>query len=127
MSLGMTYDEFWNQNVDMARAYRKADELRRKRENETLWVQGLYVRDALICTVGNMFSGKGATKHEYPKEPYAITELEIREREEREAKIREERIKANFAAFAARMQQKMPKEAHPELKGGEINERSDND
>jgi hypothetical protein len=74
-----------------------------------------------------MFSGKGATKHEYPKEPYAITELEIREREEREAKIREERIKASFAAFAARIQQKMPKEAHPDSKGGEMNERSNND
>jgi hypothetical protein len=122
MSLGMSYDEFWNQNVDMARAYRKADEFKRRRENEALWVQGLYIRDALICTVGNMFSSKSAQKHEYPKEPYAITEAQIREREEREAKIREERIKANFAAFAARMQQKMPKEAHPELKGGETNE-----
>jgi hypothetical protein len=127
MSLGMTYDEFWNQNVDMARAYRKADEMRRRRENETLWVQGLYVRDALISTVGNMFAGKGSQKNEYPKEPYAITELEIREREEREIKIREERIKANFAAFAAQMMKKMPAEAHPGSKGGEINERSNND
>lgn len=122
MTLGMTYDEFWNQNVDMARAYRTADEMKRKRQNEILWMQGLYVRDALICTVGNMFSGKSGTKHEYPNEPYAITELEIREREEREAKIREERIKANFAAFAARMRQKMPVEAHPDSKGGETHE-----
>ncbi len=119
MSLGMTYDEFWNQNVDMARAYRKADEMKRKRQNEEMWVQGLYIRDALISTVGNMFSGKGAQKHEYPKEPYAITELEIKERKEREAQLREERIKANFAAFAARIQNKMPKEAHPVKEGGE--------
>jgi hypothetical protein len=71
-----------------------------------------------------MFSGKNATKHEYPKEPYAITESEIREREERKARLAEERIKANFAAFAARMQKKMPVEAHPDSKGGETNERS---
>ena len=126
MSLGMTYDEFWNKNVDMARAYRKADELKRRRQNEVLWLQGVYVRDALICTVGNMFSGKSAQKQEYPKEPYPITDLEIREREEREARIREERIKANFAAFAARMMKKMPVEAHPDIKGGEINERNGN-
>lgn len=124
MSLGMTYDEFWNQNVDMTRAYRKADEFKRRRENEVLWLQGIYVRDALICTVGNMFSGKSAKKQEYPKEPYPITDLELREREEREAQLREEHIKATFAAFAARVQQKMPKEAHPDSKGGEINERS---
>ena len=122
MSLGMTYDEFWNQNVDMARAYRTADEMRRKRQNEAMWVQGLYIRDALVCTVGNMFSGKSGMKHEYPKEPYAITEVEIREREEREARIAEERIKANFAAFAARMVKKMPVEAHPDSKGGETHE-----
>jgi hypothetical protein len=122
----MTYADFWHGDVNMVRAYRKADEMSRRRQNEALWVQGIYIRDALICTVGNMFSGKGATKHEYPKEPYAITESEIREREEREARLAEERIKANFAAFAARMQKKMPKEAHPDSKGGEINERSDN-
>lgn len=122
MSLGMTYDEFWNQNVDMVRAYRKADEMKRRRENEILWLQGLYVRDALVCTVGNMFSGKNAQKHEYPKEPYPITEMDIREREERENRIRQERIRAGFAAFAARMQKKMPVEAHPDSKGGETNE-----
>jgi hypothetical protein len=127
MSIGMTYDEFWNGDVTMVRAYRKADEMRRRRENETLWVQGLYVRDALVCTVGNMFSGKGDKKHEYPKEPYAITEAEIRERDEREARLAEERIKAEFAAFAARMRKKMPQEAHPGSKGGEMNERSNND
>ena len=119
MSLGMTYDEFWNQNVDMVRAYRKADELKRRRENEILWIQGLYFRDALVCTVGNMFAGKSGKQHEYPKEPYAITEADIREREERDARKAQERIKAEFAAFAARMQQKMPKEAHPDAKGGE--------
>ncbi len=122
MSLGMTYDEFWNQNVDMVRAYRKADELKRRRENEILWLQGVYVRDALVCTVGNMFAGKSGKQYEYPKEPYAITEADIREREEREARLAQERIKAEFAAFAARMQKKMPVEAHPDSKGGETNE-----
>lgn len=122
MSLGMTYDEFWNQNVDMVRAYRKADELKRRRENEILWLQGVYVRDALVCTVGNMFAGKSGKQYEYPKEPYAITEADIREREERDARLAQERIKAEFAAFAARMQKKMPVEAHPDSKGGETNE-----
>jgi hypothetical protein len=122
MSIGMTYDEFWSGDVNMVRAYRKADEMKRRRENEILWMQGLYFRDALVCTVGNMFSGKGSKQYEYPKEPYAITESEISEREARDEKLREERIKAEFAAFAARIQKKMPQEAHPESKGGEINE-----
>lgn len=109
----------------MARAYREAEELRRRRENEVLWWQGVYAREALISTVGNMLAGKGATPIEYPTEPYPITEEQIREKKERERKNMEERIKADMLAMAERMRKKMPKEAHPDLKGGEINERSD--
>ena len=121
----MTYDDFWHGDVSMVRAYRKAEEMRRRKQNEILWLQGLYVRDALICTVGNMFSGKSGTKNEYPKEPYPITETDVLERKERDARLAEERIKANFAAFAAQMMKKMPKEAHPVKEGGEINVRDD--
>lgn len=123
MSIGMTYDEFWNQDVTMARAFRKADELKRQRQNEVLWMQGVYIREALLSTVGNMFSGKGSTPIEYPKEPYPITENQIVEKKERERKSMEERMKADLLALAARMVNKqMPKEAHPVKEGGEINE-----
>lgn len=123
MSIGMTYDEFWNQDVTMVRAFRKADELNRRRQNEMLWMQGVYIREALLSTVGNMFSGKGATPIEYPKEPYPVTADQIEEKKERERKSMEERMKADLLAVAARMINKqMPKEAHPVKEGGEINE-----
>ena len=126
MSIGMTYDEFWNQDVSMVRAYRKADELKRRRQSEALWMQGLYFRDALLSTVGNMFSSKSATPNEYPKEPYPVTAEQVAEREEAERMRTVERMKADMAAIAARMEKRqMPKEAHPEVKGGEIN--GDND
>jgi hypothetical protein len=122
MSIGMTYDEFWNQDVALVRVYRKADELRRRRQNDALWMQGLYIRDALLSTVGNMFSGKNDTPIEYPKEPYPITADQVAEREEAERRKMEERMKADFMALAARMIEKqMPKEAHPDVKGGENN------
>ena len=126
MSIGMSYDEFWNQDVALVRAYRKADELKRRRQNEVLWMQGLYIRDALLSTVGNMFSGKGATPNEYPKEPYPVTAEQVAEKEREEHLQMEERMKADFAALAARMaKRQMPKEAHPEVKGGEINGNND--
>lgn len=128
MSIGMTYSEFWDQDVAMVRAYRKADELRKRRQNEIIWLQGMYIYEAL-CDASPLFrtsfSKKMVKPEPYAKEPYPITEAEIREREEREARLAQERIKAEFAAFAARMQKKMPQEAHPDTKGGEINERSD--
>ena len=120
MSIGMTYDEFWNQDVAMVRAYRKSDELKRRRQNEMLWMQGWYIRDALLSTVGNMFSGKGSVPIEYPAEPYPVTAEQVAEKKELERSRMEERMKADMMAFAARMiKQKMPQEAHPDDKGGE--------
>lgn len=126
MSIGMSYDEFWDGDVSRVVAYRKANELLEKRKNREMWMQGLYVYEAL-CDASPLFRftmKKGSVKPEpYVREPYPITEAEQREREEREAKLREERMKAEFALFAERMvkRNKMPREAHPVAKGGEIN------
>ncbi len=109
MSIGMTYDEFWNQDAAMVRAYRKADELKRRRQNETLWMQGWYMRDALLSTVGNMFAGKSSAPIEYPAEPYPVTAEQVAEKEAAEQRKMEERMKADMMAMAARMiKQKMP-------------------
>lgn len=116
MSIGMTYDEFWNQDVALVRVYREADELRRRRLNETCWLQGMYIYEALCdaAPIFHAFAKKGTKPNPYAKEPYPITEGEIREREQREAKAKEERMKAEFAAFVAGMRKKMPVEAHPD-------------
>jgi hypothetical protein len=109
MAIGMTYDEFWNQDVSMVGAYRKADELKRRRHNEVLWMQGMYVREALLSTVGNMFAAKGSTPIEYPAEPYPVTLEQVNEKKALEHKRMEERMKADMMGLAARMiKQKMP-------------------
>ena len=114
MSIGMTYDEFWNQDVRLVETYRKAAELRDKRRNQELWLQGMYIYEAL-CDASPLFRfsmKKGAIKPEpYAKEPYPITAAEAREREEREARAKEERLKAEFALFAEQIRKKMPPEA----------------
>ena len=101
----MSYELFWEAPAEVAVAFRKADEIKRKRLNQELWLSGLYVREALVATVGNMFS-KGM-KHEYPSEPLALTEAEQQERREREQKARMERIKASFTARALSVNAKM--------------------
>ena len=111
MSIGMSYDDFWQGDVDMVKAYRKANELRDRRHNQDMWLQGRYFYDAL-CAASPLYRftmKKGMIKPEpYTKEPYPITEAELREREEREAKAREERLKAEFTAFVERMRKKIP-------------------
>lgn len=116
MSIGMSYDEFWNQDVKLVKVYRKANELRDKRRNLEFWMQGMYFYEAL-CDASPLFRfsmKKGTIRPEpYVKEPYPITEAEVREREERDARKKEERLKAEFAAFAERMRKKMSQETLP--------------
>lgn len=104
----------------MVKAYRKAAELRDKRRNQEMWLQGMYFYEAL-CDASPLFRfsmKKGVVKPEpYAKEPYPITAAEVREREEREARKKEERLKAEFALFAEQMRKKMSRETHPEQKG----------
>lgn len=120
MSIGMTYDEFWNQDVRLVEVYRKANELRDARRNQELWLQGMYIYEAL-CDASPLFRfsmKKGTISPEpYVKEPYPITAAEIKAREERKAKEKEERLKAEFALFAEQMRKKMSRETHPETKG----------
>ena len=110
MAMGMTYDLFWLGDPKLAKAYRKADELKRKQENTMLWLQGIYTAEALSATVGNMFT-KGQ-KHQYPNEPFPITKAEQEERKEREQKARMENIKARFMAKALSMNTKLGGQKH---------------
>jgi hypothetical protein len=97
LSIGVTYEQYWYGVPEIAKMYREAHKLRRKRTNEELWLNGIYMAEAITATVGNMFSKQ---KYEYPTEPKPITEAEIEERREREKRERMERMKAKFIARA---------------------------
>lgn len=104
LAMGMTYEQFWEGDPSLVRAYRTADRINRRRRNEEMWLNGLYMMEALSSTVGNMFA-KGAT-HQYPHEPFPITLEEQEERKERERRAKMERIKAAFTARALSMNAK---------------------
>lgn len=73
-----------------------------EKANVIAHLQGQYIAEALLCTVGNMFSGKSSKKHKYPNKPYELnkskkemTEEELqRQRELFVAKLQV--MKANF-------------------------------
>ena len=98
LAVGMTYEQFWYDPPELTVAFRRADEIKKRRANEELWLAGIYTAEALASTVGNMFS-KG-NKYQYPSEPKPITVNEAKERQEREQKARMEQIKARFTARA---------------------------
>ncbi len=105
LAFGMSYELYWEAEPQVAVAFRKADEIRRKRLNQELWLNGIYMTEALKATVGNMLS-KGS-KFEYPNEPMAVTQAEAEERRERARRAQMERIKASFTARALSVNAKM--------------------
>ena len=92
LSIGMTPEQYWDGDCTLVKYYRKADELRNERRNQELWLQGLYIYEA-ICDVSpilHAFAKKGTKPQPYSSKPYAITEKQLRqEREEKERKLAE--------------------------------------
>ena len=89
LSIGMTPEQYWDGDPSLAKYYRKAYELQRKRRNEDLWLQGMYIYEAL-CDVSPLlqaFAKKGTKAHPYAERPYSIT----RDDREEERKLKEQR------------------------------------
>ena len=89
LSIGMTPDQYWDGDPSLPKYYRKAHELQRKRRNEDLWLQGMYVYEAL-CDASPLlqaFAKKGTKAHPYAERPYSITNDDRKE----EKKLREQR------------------------------------
>ena len=59
-------------------------------------LQGAYFTEALMATVGNMFSDKNAKKHDYPEKPYDLHLGDDKEREEREKERQLELFKSQL-------------------------------
>lgn len=79
MSIGMSYEDYWYASPYLVIAYKKAYDLKRRQINEQMWVQGMYIYEALSVALGNMFGKKGSRKRDYPKEPYDLFNKSDRE------------------------------------------------
>lgn len=102
LSIGMTYDQYWNEDCCLVKYYRKAYELKRERKNEQLWLQGMYIYEALcdVSPILHAFAKKGTKPVPYPSEPYAITEKRVKEKEEAKKKAEFEKAKSRMESFA---------------------------
>lgn len=81
----MTAEQFWDGDPALTKYYRRADEIRDERRNRDLWLQGMYIYEALCDTapVLHAFAKKGAKPRPYSDRPYPLTEKQ-RRREEQE-------------------------------------------
>ena len=93
MAIGMTYEQYWYEDPLMVRAFYKADQLRRERNDEEAWLQGMYFVEALNAVVGNMFLKPGKPPAKYPSEPLLLQ----MKREKREKAKRDKEQEAVWA------------------------------
>ena len=98
MSYGMSYDEFWKESPYRAKFYREAHELKLKQKDELMWVQGMYIYEALceVSPVLHAFSKKGTKPLPYSKKPY-LSEIDKKvTKAEKEKQIENERLIAQI-------------------------------
>lgn len=79
LTLGMSYEEYWFYDPYLLVNYIEADEIKTRRFNEKLWLQGLYNHIALNTSLSNAFSKNSHAK--YPESPFPITKQEQEEME----------------------------------------------
>lgn len=97
MNLGISEGEFWHFNITRLRPYLIAEELRAEQDNFNAWLSGLYVYNAVSVAMANSFS-KGS-KAKYMQKPIPL--------KAESHNHMEERLKAEFGAFAESLKGKL--------------------
>lgn len=112
LSIGMSYDLYWQGDVCAVRHFRKADKLRQKRRNTELWLQGLYVYEAIgdMTPVLRPFAKNGTKPVEYPSEPYALNKEDIEAKRKREREAKTEALRIKLKTWAAEVNKKFTQE-----------------
>ncbi len=69
--------------------YDRAHRLQLKEQNMMLWLNGRYISESIMSTIGNSqwFKGKGTPPNEYPKEPYAFMDSKLITEEEKQREV----------------------------------------
>lgn len=98
MSYGMSYDEFWKESPYRTKFYREAHELKLKQKDELMWVQGMYIYEALceVSPVLHAFSKKGTKPLPYSEKPYLSKIDKKVTKAEKEKQIENERLIAQI-------------------------------
>lgn len=74
ISIGMTPEQFWDGDVDLVKAYRKAYEYKKQEWNVQAYLNGMYVYDALlrVSPILHAFAKKGTKPIPYRDKPIEI-------------------------------------------------------
>ena len=92
LSIGMTYEQYWEGDCALVKYYRQAEEMRNEKRNQEMWLQGMYVYEA-ICDASPVlqaFAKKGTKPIPYSTKPYPLNDKQAkREEEDKQRKLAE--------------------------------------
>jgi len=103
MAMGMTWDDYWNGDPQMTVAFRKMHRLKQESRNQEMWLQGMYIYEALL-DVSPMFHDlvKEPKPIPYPAKPYPISKTDSEKRKEQEQIENDKKIQAGVRAWKER-------------------------
>ena len=121
LAIGMTYEQFWFGDVCLTQCYMEAFKLKQRLENEHAWLQGRYVYEAIgaLVPVLHAFAKNGTKPNEYLKEPFPMSEQEIKERKERDERLAYERGMQRMKALAESMNKKFKEKESRQEEGAD--------
>ena len=91
MAIGMTYDQYWRDDVTMPIMFRKTYKIKQEEIKWQIWEEGVYTYEALckVSPVLHAFAKNGTKPLPFSSEPYGIQK--IREEREEKEKIKEDK------------------------------------
>ena len=108
LSIGMSAEQYWDGDCTLPKYYRQAEELRNEKRNQELWLQGMYIYEA-ICDVApilHAFAKKGTKPTPYSAKPYPLNPKQIKRDEEEKQRKLAEKGKKFMEAMAASINKK---------------------
>lgn len=118
MSIGMTYEDYWDGDNCKTKYYRQMDELNKERRNADLWLLGAYFYEALL-DVSPVFNPLSSKKKPFPyrENPIPLTEAEIKRLDEltkqKQMEAGREAMRLMMTEFNRKFEEKMKKGGEP--------------
>ena len=104
----MTYEQFWEQDCDLVKYYRKAAQIKQDLKNQEAWLQGAYIYEALIdaSPIFRSLAKKGTKPVPYRDHPYELFGQKNTEKRKKIQENRDQQAKAYMEAFALSINKK---------------------
>lgn len=111
LSIGMTYEQFWEQDVNLVKAYRKAWEMKQDQKNHELWLQGLYIYEAVCAAspIFNAFAKKGTKPHPYRDKPYDLRQEDRKKKRQSTEKKADQKARSIMEMWMVNINKKFEK------------------